>query len=132
MRHRVKGKHFSRNTNDRQQLLRALTAALLTHERIETTEARADFVRDHVEKLITIAKRGLAHEEAARTIHARRIVGSRLNNDRDLVKKLFDEIAPRYQTRPGGYTRTLKLGPRKGDAAPMVIIELVDRPQASS
>lgn len=128
MRHRVKGKHFSRNTNDRRQLMRALATALLTHERIETTQARADYVRDYVEKLITVAKRSLAHQDPSRAVHARRIVSSRLYNDRDLVKKIFDELAPRYQERPGGYTRILKLGPRKGDAAPMVIIELVDRP----
>ncbi|PJF27510.1 MAG: 50S ribosomal protein L17 [Phototrophicales bacterium] len=128
MRHRVKGRHFSRTTNQRRMLMRSLASALITHERITTTEARADFVREYVEKLITVAKRGLAHEDPNRAIHARRIVGSRLYNDRDLVKKIFDELAPRYQERAGGYTRVLKLGPRKGDAAPMVIVELVDRP----
>jgi large subunit ribosomal protein L17 len=130
MRHRVKGKHLSRNINERKALMRSLATALLTHERIETTEAKADFVRDYVEKLITLAKRGLAHSDPARAIHARRLVGSRLYNDRDLVKKIFDELAPRYEARPGGYTRILKMGPRRGDAAPMVIIELVDRPTA--
>lgn len=130
MRHRVKGKHLSRTTNERKALMRSLASALLTHERIETTEAKADFVRDYVEKLITVAKRGLAHGDPARAIHARRIAGSRLYNNRDLVKKLFDDLAPRYSERPGGYTRVLKVGPRRGDGAPMVIIELVDRPSA--
>ncbi len=87
-------------------------------------------MRDYVEKLITTAKRGLAHADPNRALHARRIAASRLNNDRDLVGKLFDTLAPRYQNRPGGYTRVIKLGPRKGDAAEMVLLELVDRPDA--
>jgi large subunit ribosomal protein L17 len=128
MRHRVYGKHLKRDKDQRKALRLALATALLKHERIVTTEAKADFVRAHVEKLITLAKRGLAHEDPARGVHARRIAGSRLNNDREIVGKLFDTIAPRYVTRPGGYTRVLKLGPRKGDAAEMVILELVDRP----
>jgi large subunit ribosomal protein L17 len=127
MRHRVKGKHLSRNTNHRRALRMMLMTALLQHERIETTRAKADFVRGEVEKLITLAKRGLAHEDPMRAIHARAIAGSRLNNDRVIVQKLFDTLAPRYAERPGGYTRIYKLGPRKGDAADMVILELVDR-----
>jgi large subunit ribosomal protein L17 len=107
-----------------------LTRALLQHERIETTRAKADFVRDYVEKLITTAKKGVAHEDPARGVHARRIAASRLGNDREMVEILFGKLAPRYQTRPGGYTRILKLGPRKGDAAEMVLLELVDREQA--
>jgi large subunit ribosomal protein L17 len=103
---------------------------LLTHERIETTQAKADFVRAYVEKLITTAKRGLAHADPNRAIHARRIAASRLNNDREIVGKLFDTLAARYQNRAGGYTRILKLGPRKGDAADMVLLELVDRAEA--
>ena len=127
MRHNKKGKILGRPSDQRKALRLALATALLTHERIETTEAKAEFVRDYVEKLITTAKRGLAHPEPARAVHARRIAASRLNNDRDLVGKLFDTLAPRYESRPGGYTRVLKLGPRKGDAAPMVLLELVDR-----
>jgi large subunit ribosomal protein L17 len=103
---------------------------LLQHERIETTQAKAAFVRANVEKLITTAKRGLAHSDPNRALHARRLAGSRLNNDRELVSKLFDTLAPRYQNREGGYTRVIKLGPRKGDAAEMVLLELVDRPDA--
>lgn len=129
MRHRVKGKHLKRDTGQRAALRLALATALLKHERIRTTEAKAEFVRAYVEKLITTAKQGLAAAEAdpARGVHARRIAASRLNNDRELVQKLFDDIAPRFAERPGGYTRMLKLGPRKGDAAPMVLLELVER-----
>ena len=127
MRHRVHGKQLGRNTSQRKALQLALTTALLQHERIETTHAKAIFVREYVEGLITTAKRGLAHDDPNRAVHARRLAASRLNNDRELVGKLFDTLAPRYAERPGGYTRILKLGPRKGDAADMVLLELVDR-----
>ncbi len=127
MRHRVHGKQLGRNKGQRKALKLALTTALLQHERIETTRAKADFVRANVEGLITTAKRGLAQDDPARVVHARRIAASRLNNDRVLVGKLFDTLAPRYSERQGGYTRILKLGPRKGDAAEMVLLELVDR-----
>ncbi len=127
MRHRVHGKQLGRNTAQRKALQLALTLSLLEHERIETTHAKAIFVREYVEGLITTAKRGLAQEDPARTVHARRLAASRLNNDRKVVGKLFDTLAPRYAQRPGGYTRILKLGPRKGDAADMVLLELVDR-----
>ncbi len=132
MRHRVHGKHLKRDMDQRRALRLALATALLTHERIQTTEAKADFVRDYVEKLITTAKKGLADERPEAGVHARRIAASRLNNDRELVGKLFDTIAPRYQNRAGGYTRIYKLGPRKGDNAPMVILELVDRETSGS
>lgn len=127
MRHNVKGKQLGRSSAQRKALRLSLATALLQHERIQTTEAKAEFVRDYVEKLITTAKRGLAKDDPAYAVHARRIAASRLNNDRVLVQKLFDTLAPRYQNRAGGYTRILKLGPRKGDAAPMVYLELVDR-----
>jgi large subunit ribosomal protein L17 len=127
MRHRKAGKHLSRSTDNRRHLRLALTIALLQHGRIRTTRAKADFVRGHVEKLVTLAKRGLAHEDPMRGVHARKLAASRLNNDRVLVQKLFDEIAPRFAERPGGYTRILKLGPRKGDAADMVLLEFVER-----
>jgi len=136
MRHRVKGKKLNRDTDHRKALRLNLAMALLQHERIETTEARADFVRGHVEKLITVAKRGLAKAEAtsnpAAAVHARRIAASRLNNNRVMVQKLFDELAPRYKERQGGYTRVYKLGPRKGDGAEMVLLELVDRAEPQS
>jgi len=130
MRHRVKGKKLNRNGSQRKALRMNLALQLLEKERITTTKAKAQFVRGHVERLITVAKRGLAKAEEkgdeAVAVHARRIAASRLNNDRVIVQKLFDELAPRYEDRPGGYTRIYKLGPRKGDNADMALIELVD------
>jgi len=132
MRHRVAGKKLSRDSGQRHALRLSLAIGLLNHGRIQTTEAKADFVRGHVERLITIAKRGLADAESTKdpqkAVHARRIVASRLNNDRVLVQKLFDTIAPVYKDRPGGYTRVYKMSPRKGDSASMVLLELVDYP----
>jgi large subunit ribosomal protein L17 len=127
MRHRVAGHKLGRDTKQREHLRLALATALLQHGRIRTTEAKADFIRADVEKMITLAKRSQAMNDPNRVVHAQRIVASRLNNDRDLVHKLFTEIAPRFANRPGGYTRVYKLGPRKGDNAPMVLLELVDR-----
>src|SRR5450432_1293151 len=124
MRHRVHGKQLGRNTAQRKALQLALTLALLEHERIETTHAKAIFVREYVEGLITTAKRGLAHEDPNWAVHARRLAASRLNNDRKVVGKLFDTLAPRYADRAGGYTRIIKTGIRKGDAADMVLLEL--------
>lgn len=126
MRHKVAGKHLGRNTGQRNSLRRNLINDLFQYERITTTEAKARAIRAEAEKLITIAKRGRAHPDPARGVHARRLLLARLNN-RDSVAKVYDELAPRYETRPGGYLRLLKLGPRKGDAAPMVMVELVDR-----
>jgi large subunit ribosomal protein L17 len=130
MRHRVSGKKLSRDRGERKALALSLTQALLKYERIKTTRAKAEFVRGKAEKLISIAKRGLAQDDPNRGVHARRIAASRLNNDRELVGKLFDVLAPRYQERPGGYTRMYKLEPRRGDRAEMVLLELVDREQA--
>jgi large subunit ribosomal protein L17 len=127
MRHRVAGKKLNRTPGQRNGLRLALTRALLEHGRIETTRAKADFIRGDIEKLITLAKRGKNHDNPNRVVHAQRLAASRLNNDRVIVKKLFDEIAPRFENRAGGYTRILKLGPRKGDAAEMVLLELVER-----
>lgn len=132
MRHRVYGKYLGRNTAQRKALRLALATALLKEERIETTRAKAEFVRPYVEKLITTAKRGLAHPDPARAVHARRIAGSRLNNDRDLVGKLFDTLASRYKDRDGGYTRLIKTAPRHGDSAEMVLLELVDREEKAA
>jgi large subunit ribosomal protein L17 len=105
-------------------LRRNLVTELYRHERIRTTRAKAAASRTLAERLITIAKRGLAGEEGQQ-VHARRLVAGRLN-DPEMVKKLFDDIAPRYTERPGGYTRLLKLGPRQGDGAEMVLLELVE------
>jgi large subunit ribosomal protein L17 len=127
MRHRVMGKKLGRNGAQRKGLKLALTRALLEHGRIRTTRAKADFVRAHVEKLITLAKRGKSQENPARLVHAQRLAASRLNNDRGMVHKLFNEIAPRFENRVGGYTRILRLDPRKGDSAEMVLLELTER-----
>lgn len=131
MRHQVYGKKLSRDSAHRKALRMNLTREILTHGRITTTEAKADFVRRNVERMITIAKRGLKKAQEANddsiAVHARRLAASRLGNDRELVQKLFDEIAPRFASREGGYTRIYKLGPRKGDNARMVIIELTER-----
>ena len=125
MRHRVGHRKLGRVTEHRIAMLRNQAHALLLHERIETTVPRAKELRPFVERLITIAKRGLAGGEAnGRTLHARRLV-LRDIQDRDVVSKLFDTIAPRFDARPGGYTRILRLGYRRGDSAEVAQIELV-------
>lgn len=124
MRHRISGYRLSRSKDERRALRRNLVKQLFIHERIETTRTKADAVRGQAERLITLAKRGNAAGEE-RMVHARRLAAARLS-DAETVKKLFDDIAPRYQDRPGGYTRVIKLGPRLGDAADMVILELVE------
>ena len=130
MRHRMKGKKLNRDGSHRKALRMNLATQLFDNGRIKTTRAKADYVRGFAERLITLAKRGLAKAEQTGNegagIHSRRIVASRLNNNRALVHKLFTEIAPAYAERPGGYTRIYKLGPRKGDNADMVILELVE------
>jgi large subunit ribosomal protein L17 len=127
MRHRVAGKKLNRTSGQRTALRRNLMTQLFRHERIRTTRAKAQAVQGQAEKIITVAKRGLVagEEEPARELHARRQVAAQLN-DPKVVQKLFDDIAPRYVDRPGGYTRMLKLGLRKGDAAEMVVLELVE------
>ena len=117
MRHAKKGRKLGTDASHTKAMLRGLAAALLANERIKTTETRAKEVRTLVDRIITWGKRG--------DVHSRRLALAELG-DQALVKKVFDDIAPRYKEREGGYTRILKLGPRKGDAAPMVIIELVD------
>jgi large subunit ribosomal protein L17 len=101
-----------------------LIKQLFEHERIRTTKAKAQFIRGEAEKLITLAKRGNDAETAA-MVHARRRAAAKLN-DNEIVQKLFDDIAPRYTDRNGGYTRMLKLGQRQGDSAEMVLLELVE------
>ena len=98
--------------------MRNLATSLFRHERVETTTAKAKELRPFAERLITLARRG--------DLHARRLAGRRIQ-DRTVLGKLFDDIGPRFQERPGGYTRILKLGHRRGDAAEMALIELVDR-----
>ncbi len=127
MRHRVAGRRLNRSKGHRTALRRTLVTELFRHERIRTTEAKARAIRSQAEKLITLAKKGLVAEQAIPEdgVHARRLAAGRLN-DPQIVKKLFDDIGPRYADRPGGYTRITKLGPRKGDAASMAVIELVE------
>ena len=127
MRHKVAGKRLSRHTGARNALRRTMVKQLFEHERIKTTRAKAEAIRGQAEKLITLAKRGnaAAEEDPAKMVHARRLAASRLE-DAEIVRMLFDDIAPRYADRPGGYTRMLKLGPRVGDRAEMVLLELVE------
>ena len=125
MRHRVAHRKLGRVTEHRIAMLRNQATALLRHEHLTTTVPRAKELRPFVERLITIAKRGLANGDAnAKTLHARRIVMQDLQ-DREVVTKLFDTLAPRFETRPGGYTRLLRLGFRRGDAAEVAQVELV-------
>ena len=118
MRHLRSGRKLNRSASHRRALMRNLTCALVEHERIITTVAKAKEVRPFAEKLITLAKRG--------TLHARRLVLARLGNQKDAVKKLFAEIGPRYKDRPGGYTRIIKRPQnRLGDGGPTAFIELI-------
>lgn len=125
MRHGVAGRHLGRNTAQRKALFRNLVRELYLHERIITTEAKARSIRADAEKLITKAKHGVSTESYR--VHAQRQVVAYLN-DKTVAKKVFDEFAPRYAARNGGYTRMIKIGKRQGDAADMVVLELVDRP----
>lgn len=117
MRHRVAGRRLNRSVGHRRALYRNLVTELFRHERIRTTEAKAKAVRAEAEKLITVAKR--------QDVHARRQVAAVLT-DEAVVRRLMDELAPRYQERPGGYTRLVHLGQRLGDGAPMVLLTLVE------
>ena len=116
MRHRKKGRQLSRTRSHRKATLRNMATSLFRHERIETTTAKAKELRPYAERLITLARRG--------DVHSQRLAATKIQ-DRQVLGKLFDDIAPRYAERPGGYTRVLKLGNRKGDAAEMSLIELV-------
>ena len=119
MRHRMAGRKFNRTSQHRKSMFINLGNALIKHEQIKTTLPKAKDLRRVVERLITIAKKG--------DLPARRVLLSRMGNDRAIVAKLIDVIAPRYQDRSGGYTRVLKAGFRYGDMAPMAVIELVGR-----
>ena len=124
MRHGVAGKKLGRTSSQRKLMRTTLTRQLFEHERICTTQAKALAFRGDAEKLITLAKKG-NNGDAIVKMNAARLASSRLGNDRDITKKLFDDIAPRFKDRNGGYTRMIKLGPRKGDSAEMVVLELV-------
>ena len=116
MKHRRKGSGLNRPAEVRQRLIRSMMGSLLRYERITTTETRAKELRRHIEKLVTTARRG--------DLHSRRLALSTLP-DPPAVAKLFDVVAPRFKDRAGGYTRVTRLGPRKGDGAPMAQIEFV-------
>lgn len=118
MRHRNSGRNFSRTSSHRKAMFQNMMVSLLKHEMIKTTVAKAKELRTYMEPMITLAK--------ADSIHHRRIAFARLR-DREAVTKLFNEIAPHFQKRPGGYLRVLKCGYRKGDCAPMAFVELVGR-----
>jgi large subunit ribosomal protein L17 len=117
MRHKVKGRKLNRTESHREALLNSLALSLLKHKRIRTTTAKAKETRTFVEGLLTKAKKN--------DLHVKRQIMSRIH-DRDVVKELFAEIVPKIADRPGGYTRVVKLGNRKGDAAELSILELVD------
>src|SRR3954471_511298 len=117
MRHQKQRNKLSRDSAHRKSLLMNLSREVIDHERVKTTQAKAKAVKPELEKLITLAKRG--------DQHARRQAMSQLGQDKFVVYKLFEEIAPRYAERQGGYTRILKLGPRPSDSTEMVFLELV-------
>lgn len=152
MRHLVAHRKLGRTSSHRKSLLRNLCTSLILEERIETTVQKAKELRPFAEKAITLGKRANSADKPADVVHARRLAsgyfhaGNRTGEERRpdggynrprpertagvaAVEKLFDELAKRYEARPGGYTRIIKLGPRKGDGAEMAIIELVDRPE---
>ena len=116
MRHKLQSQRFSRPTDQRLALFRGLVTDLLKHEQIKTTEAKAKAIRGMAEKVITLGKSG--------TLPARRRVLGYVY-DKDVARKLFEELGPRYEGRAGGYTRAVRLGPRNGDGAPMVQLELI-------
>ena len=122
MRHRQSGRKLNRNSSHRKAMFSNMAASLMRHEVITTTLPKAKELRRVAEPLITMAK--------SDSVHKRRLAFARLR-DREVVTKLFNELGPRYQSRPGGYLRILKTGFRAGDKAPMALVELVDRPDTS-
>jgi len=123
MRHRKTGRKLNRTSTHRNAMFRNMVTSLLLHEQIQTTDAKAKELRGYADRMVTLGKRG--------TLHARRQALSFVRS-RAVVKKLFEEIAPRFENRPGGYTRVVKLGVRSGDAAPMSLIELTDRGEGAT
>jgi len=124
MRHKLSGYKLGRNKRQRIALKRTLIKQLFNNNRIKTTRAKAKAVRSDAEKLITLARNSAKKSEPEK-VHARRLAASKIV-DAGTVKKLFDDIAPRFENRNGGYTRIYRLGPRVGDAAEMVFLELVE------
>ena len=123
MRHRKSGRKFNRNSSHRKAMFRNMTASLVEHELIKTTLPKAKELRTVAEPLITLAKKD--------SVANRRLAFARLRSN-EAVAKLFNELGPRYESRPGGYIRILKCGLRAGDSAPMAFVELVDRPDRKS
>ncbi len=129
MKHRVAGRKLGRSTSQRSALWRNLITDLFRYDRISTTEAKAKSVRGDAEHLISVAKRSAA--AGGNPVHARRLA-ARVITDPEITKRLFDDVALRFTDRAGGYTRIVKVGPRLGDGAQMVVLELVERPQAEA
>jgi large subunit ribosomal protein L17 len=123
MRHRKSGRYFGRNSSHRKAMFKNMMVSMLKHELITTTLAKAKELRMYIEPMITLAK--------VDSVHNRRLAFARLR-DRDMVQKLFNEIGPFYNKRPGGYLRVLKCGNRKGDCAPMAVVQLVDREEVTA
>ena len=123
MRHLKDGRKLNRTAAHRKALMRNLLKALLVREQIRTTDAKAKELRRYADRMVTLGKRG--------TVHARRLAYVYLGNRR-LVQRLFDEVAPRFRERAGGYTRVLKLGPRRGDAAPLSVVEFTEKRETSA
>jgi len=125
MRHQVKGYRLGRSGGHRTAMRKTMIMQLFEHEKIQTTLAKAKSVQPDAERMITIARNSLNGSEVEKVNARRQIAGQLGNASGEIVRKLFDDIAPRFKTRPGGYTRLLKLGPRLGDNAEMVLLELV-------
>lgn len=125
MRHQVSGYKLGRTKDQRRGLRKTMITQLFTHERIQTTRTKALFIRGEAERLITLARNAGKGTDIDK-VNARRLAATHLAEDPAVVKKLFDDIAPRYANRPGGYTRMFRLVPRLGDAADMVLLELVE------
>lgn len=125
MRHNVKGYRLNRSGGHRTAMRKTMIKQLFEHERIQTTLAKAKSIQADAEKMITLARNSQEGDEAVKINARRQIAGELGNASAEIVVKLFDDIAPRFKNRPGGYTRILKLGPRQGDNAEMVLIELV-------
>jgi len=122
MRHLKSGRKLNRTSAHRKALFRNLVTSLIEHERVKTTDAKAKELRSYADRIITLGKRG--------TLHARRQALAFVRSAA-VVKKLFDDVAPRFSTRPGGYTRVIKIGLRRGDAAPLSVVELTERGAAA-
>lgn len=124
MRHKISGYKLGRTSGARIALRRNLMRQLLTHDRIRTTQAKAAAIRGEAEQIITIARRSASGSDSQKVAARRRVIAKL--GDNSTVKRIFDEIGPRFANRNGGYTRVLKLGPRLGDSAEMVILELIE------